>query len=68
MARRKKDTFGESKMLSSRVEKSDYMKFDQLIKYRDGIPSLQAAVNLFVVNYISGNVYFSGSVLVPGEK
>lgn len=54
------------KMLASRVEEGDYVKFEFILKNRDG-KTLQDAVNLFVVNYISGNVFFSGSHLC-GKK
>ena len=62
MGRHKKVGFGKMKMLASRVEESDYLKFEFILKNRDG-KTLQDAMNLFVVNYISGNVYFSGSQL-----
>lgn len=48
------------KMLASRVEESDYLKFESLIKHRDG-KKLQEVMNLFVTEYISGNLYVSGS-------
>jgi hypothetical protein len=63
MGRRKKQGFLQSKMLASRVEESDYVKFEFILKNRDG-KTLQEAINLFVVNYISGAVAFSGSCLV----
>lgn len=66
MGRRRKPGFGQMKMLASRVEESDYLKFEFILKNRDG-KTLQDAINLFVVNYISGNVYFSGSCLC-GKK
>lgn len=62
MGRRKKIGFSNMKMLASRVEESDYLKFEFILKNRDG-KTLQDAINLFVVNYISGNVYFSGTCL-----
>lgn len=59
MGRRKKPGFTNMKMLASRVEESDYDKFESLIELTG--KSLQQVVNLFVVNYISGNIYLSGS-------
>lgn len=63
MGRRKKTGFANMKMLASRVEEGDYTKFEHILKYRDG-KSLQDAINLFVVNYISGNISLSGSTFV----
>ncbi len=48
------------KMMASRIEESDYLKFESLIKNRDG-RKLQEVMNLFVTQYISGNIYISGS-------
>ncbi len=42
-------------MFSSRVEYEDFIKFEKLIKYRDNL-TLQEAVNIFVVNYVSGSI------------
>jgi len=60
MGRRKRPSFTNEKMLSSRVEYSDYEQFERLLKRRDG-KKLQEIVNLFVTEYISGNLYLSGS-------
>ncbi len=60
MGRKKKEGFKEPKMFSSRVELEDYNKFNAILKYRDG-KKLQEVVNLFIVEYISGNIYLSGS-------
>lgn len=66
MGRKRKTGFTNMKMLASRVEEGDYVKFESLLKLRDG-KTLQEAINIFVVNYISGNVYLSGSTLVSKE-
>lgn len=55
MGRRKKPGFRNPKMFSGRVESEDYYKFEQILKTRDG-KTLQEMINLFVVNYISGNI------------
>lgn len=62
MGRRKKQGFQSMKMMAARVEEADYVKFEFLLKNRDG-KTLQEAVNLFVVNFLSGNIFFSGSDL-----
>lgn len=59
MGRPKKPGFKEMKMLSSRVELEDYLKFEKIIKYRDG-KKLQQMLNKFIVEYISGNIYLDG--------
>jgi hypothetical protein len=48
--------FTTPKMLSSRVEESDYFKLDKLLYSRDMI-LLQDFLNLVVTEYISGNIY-----------
>jgi hypothetical protein len=67
MGRKKKPGFGQMKMLASRVEESDYVKFEFILKNRDG-KTLQDAINLFVVNYISGNIYLSGSTFMVRDN
>ena len=67
MGRKKKKGFTSMKMLASRVEESDYNKFEHLIKHRDG-KTLQEFMNLLVVNYISGNLHISGSGFVAGSN
>jgi hypothetical protein len=67
MGRRKKIGFQNPKMFSSRVEESDYVKFEFTLKNRDG-KTLQDAINLFVVNYISGTICFSGSAVVSKKE
>ena len=56
MGRKRKPGFREPRMLSSRVEFSDFCKFEDKMKRQDG-KTLQEMLNLFVVNYISGNIY-----------
>ena len=60
MGRRRRPGFNNAKMLSSRVEQYDYDQFERILKKRDG-KSLQEVVNLFVTEYVSGNIYVSGS-------
>lgn len=60
---KKKEQFRDPKMLASRIEKEDFMKFEKLIKYRDG-KKLQEVINIFVRSYISGSVTISGSQIV----
>jgi len=62
MGRKRTQGFTSMKMLSSRVEESDYDKFEDCLT-RDNL-SVQGALNLFIRSYISGNVAFSGSSLV----
>lgn len=49
------------KMLASRVEESDYYKFEAKVK-ESGKKSLQEAINYLIVEVISGNLSLSGSV------
>lgn len=62
MGRKKKNTFQKSKMIASRVEESDYWKFELLLKQEH--KSLQDVINTFVVSYISGTLVFSGTSLI----
>ena len=64
--RRRLNKFRETKMVSARVELEDYNKFYNLLEYRDHV-NLQDFVNIAIVNYISGNLYFSGSSLVSKQ-
>lgn len=65
MGRRKKSGFENPKMLSSRVEQSDYDKFEDIIR-EDG-KNVQEVINLFVRSYVSGTVRLSGSTFVGGS-
>ena len=62
---KKKEHFKDPKMLASRVEKEDFLKFEKLIKYRDH-RKLQEVVNIFLRSYISGSVIVSGSQILSG--
>jgi hypothetical protein len=64
MGRHRKNTFGTMKMLASRVEESDYFKFEERLQ-KEG-KNLQQFMNLFIVSYISGNICLSGSTFVSG--
>jgi hypothetical protein len=60
MGRKRKKGFKQMKMLASRVEESDYYKFEAIIK-QSGKKTLQEVMNMFIVEMISGNLYLSGS-------
>lgn len=62
--RRRKQTFIDPKMLSSRVERSDYNKLEELL-IKDRL-NVQDFLNTAVRSYISGSVVMSGSALVGG--
>ena len=63
MGRKKKQGFTEMKMMATRVENSDFMQFEYILKNREG-KNLQEAMNAFVREVISGNLSFSGSHIV----
>jgi len=54
MARRKKYTFKNPKMFSSRVEREDYYKVERKL-HEDGL-TLQQFLNAVVRGYITGSV------------
>jgi len=60
--RRKKQTFTDPKMLSSRLERTDYLKLEELL-VRDHL-SVQDFLNKVVVSYLSGGISLSGSGFV----
>ena len=62
MGRKKKTGFRQMKMLASRIEESDYRKFEAKIAPTG--KTLQEIVNAFVVSYISGTIALSGSTVV----
>ncbi len=62
--RRRKQTFTDPKMLSSRVERSDYVKLEECLN-RDRL-TVQDFLNKAVVSYISGALSLSGSIVVGG--
>jgi hypothetical protein len=66
MGRKKLPGFRDMKMLASRIEKEDYLKFEDQLK-KTG-KNLQQVLNLFVVNYISGSIQLQGNEFVVGEK
>ena len=66
MGRRKKPGFLEQKMLASRVEKQDYLKFEQMAK--DTGRSLQELMNIFIVQCISGSLSFENNQFVVKEN
>jgi hypothetical protein len=66
MGRHRKPGFTNMKMFASRIEESDYFKFEEFLK-KSG-KSLQQVMNLFVVQCISGSLVLSGSSFIPGEK
>ena len=59
---RRRQKFNEPKMLSSRVELSDYYKFED--KITADRCTVQQALNMFVRGYISGTIVVSGSQMV----
>ena len=67
MGRKRKVGFTNMKMLASRVEESDYVKFEFILKNRDG-KTLQEAMNMFVREFISGNLSISGSHIVEKKS
>lgn len=60
MKRRKRISFKNPKMMSSRIESDIFTEFEKLIRYRD-CSDLQTVMNTFVDQYVSGNLYLSGS-------
>lgn len=66
MGRPRKPGFRNPKMFSSRVEHSDFVKFEYIFKKRDK-KKLQEIINLFVVNYISGTIVLAGDKFIEGH-
>lgn len=62
MGRKKIDKFKNPKMIASRVEESDYHKLDVALSQQH--KTLQDLINTFVVQFVSGTLYYSGSVIV----
>lgn len=60
MVNRRKQKFTQTKMLSSRIEMSDYQKLDEFLENKN--LSVQQLVNSMVRSVISGTVEFSGSL------
>lgn len=60
MGRRKKNTFDNVKMLSSRIELSDYIKFEEILYPQYGKRvKMQDIMNAFVRSCISGSIVLS---------
>jgi len=66
MGRRKKPGFRQMKMLASRVEETDYYKFETIVK-QSGKRTLQEYINWLVVETISGNLYHHQRVCCSGS-
>ena len=60
MVNRRKQKFTQTKMLSSRVEMSDYLKLERWLETKN--LSVQQFVNSMVRSVISGTAEFSGSL------
>ena len=60
MPNRKKQRFSQAKMLSSRVENTDYLQLETLLEKQN--LSVQQFVNSVVRSYISGTIAYSGSL------
>jgi len=60
MPNRRKEKFKETKMLSSRIEQSDYVKLEELLENQN--LSVQQFVNSMVRSFISGAIQHSGSM------
>lgn len=69
MGRRKKPGFKDQKMLSSRVELNDYIKFEDIMYPQYGHRvKIQEVLNSFVRSCISGSIKLSGSLFVGGNS
>ena len=66
---RKKEQFIKPKMISARIEESDAVLFENLLFYKYRM-KLQDFMSKVVVQFISGNLQFSGSgfTAVPPKK
>lgn len=60
MSNRRKQKFLQTKMLSSRVEQTDYDKLEQKLQTEN--LSVQQFVNSVVRSYVSGTLTYSGSM------
>lgn len=68
MGRRKKPGFTNQKMLSSRIELDDYIKFEEVLQRQYGKRvKVQEVLNSFVRSCISGSIIASGSLFTGGE-
>ncbi|MDO8659921.1 MAG: hypothetical protein Q7K54_04990 [Candidatus Parcubacteria bacterium] len=60
MPNRRKEKFRDVKMLSSRIEKEDYLKLEQMLESKN--LSVQQFMNNMVRSFISGTVQVSGTM------
>ena len=63
MGRRKKLGFTKMKMLASRIEETDYFKFEAIFPNK----KMQEVINNFVRSCITGSIVMSGSTFVGNE-
>lgn len=69
MGRRKKPGFVNQKMLASRIELDDYIKFEDAMQAQYGRRvKIQEVLNSFVRSCISGSIKLSGSLFAGGKK
>ena len=66
MGRRRKYSFKDPKMFSSRVEREDYYLVEK--KMHKDMITLQDFINTVIKEYISGTIYFSGSEMCFKEN
>ena len=68
MGRRRKPGFNNQKMLASRVELDDYIKFENALYPQFGKRvKIQEVMNMFVRSCISGSIKVSGSLFTGGS-
>ena len=60
MVNRRKQQFTQTKMLSSRIEQTDYDQLEQLLENKN--LSVQQFINSMVRSFLSGTVEYSGSM------
>ncbi len=69
MGRRKKPGFTNQKMLSSRIELDDYIRFEEILQRQYGKRiKIQEVLNNFVRSCISGSIQASGSLFTGGDE
>ena len=69
MGRRKKPGFTNQKMLASRIELDDYIKFEDIVQPQFGKRlKIQEVMNMFVRSCISGTIQVSGSLFAGSQK
>lgn len=69
MGRRKKLGFVNRKMLASRIELDDYIKFEETLQRQLGHRiRIQDVMNNFVRSCISGTIETSGSLFTGGSE